>query len=443
MAALIIKLLQLVIGIIAIGIIVLIHEAGHFVASRLLKVDVEIFSVGMGPCLFSFHGRKTEYRISLIPFGGYCRMKGSIDLTKALRDEARHFDVTEHGSYFATTPFVRFLIFLAGPLTNLLLSCLLFIIIALIPVETISNDARIVLTSDYKDIYHTEAVQPELRSGDLILTADGNDITSYEQLEEYILEHRGSTIAVTLLRDGKRLSASLVPTFTDTGAQYGITLFQSPVIGRTVGTSQFLTGDIITEADGHAIVNTNDFYRYAHEGSAITLIRDGEVLSFTYTGGSTFPFAWENNIVLRSQGNILTAISDGFRRTASTVTSTVDSLIKVLSGRSEDARQEITGPTRAAQSIGNITMLGFETSWRSGLRALLYLSSIVSLSLFIANMLPIPSFDGGGMLISLVQIIIGHELTPRAYVYFQIAGLIASAVILVLMYSLDLKHYFF
>lgn len=443
MAALIIKLLQLFIGIIAIGIIVLIHEAGHFMASRLLKVDVEIFSVGMGPCLFSFQGRKTEYRISLIPFGGYCRMKGSIDLTKALKDEAKHFDVAEHGSYFSTTPFVRFLIFLAGPMTNLLLSCILFIIIALIPVETISNEPRIVLTADYEDIYHTKALQGELRTGDLILTAGGAPVSSYEELESYILEHRGSTIPVTLMRDGEELSRDIVPTITETGAQYGITLYQKPVIGRTVGESEFYTGDLITEADGHLIENTNDFYRYAHQNSEITLIRSGESISFTYTGGETFPFAWDNNIELRSQGNVATAISDGFKRTASTITSTLDSLIKVVTGRSEDARQEITGPTRAAQSIGNITMLGFETSWRSGLRALLYLSSIVSLSLFIANMLPIPSFDGGGMLISLVQIIIGHELSPRAYVYFQIAGLIASGIILILMYSLDLKHYFF
>ena len=106
----------------------------HFTAARLLDVDVEVLSYGMGPKLFSFQGPKTEYRISLFLFGGYCRMKGSLDLMKALKDDARSMDKTEAGSYFGTTPVVRFLIYLAGPLMNFLLAVLLLALSSLIPV---------------------------------------------------------------------------------------------------------------------------------------------------------------------------------------------------------------------------------------------------------------------------------------------------------------------
>ena len=443
MALLGVKLLHLLLGILAIGVVVLIHEAGHFLMSRLLKVDVEVFSVGMGPCLISFHGRKTEYRISAIPFGGYCRMKGSIDLTKALRDEAKSFNITEHGSYFATSPFVRFLIFFAGPLTNLLLSLLLFIIIAFLPVETIANEAKVLLTSDYNSIYHTKALQDELKSGDIILSLDGNKISSYEEAEEYLIEHKGESFKAEVLRGDEIKSILIKPTETEGGVQYGITLYQKAIVGRTTEQSDFKSGDIILSVDGNKIENTNDFYLYAHSGSEIELLRDNQIIKFIYKGSNLFPFAWANRVVLKGSGSFTSAIKDGFKHTKESIVSIIDSLVKLFSGKAEDARNEITGPTRAAQTIGNITVLGFETSIRSGIRALLYLSSIVSLSLFIANMLPIPSFDGGGMLLSLAQIIIGHELTPKAYVYFQIIGLVASLIIIVLMYSLDIKHYFF
>ena len=115
----------LAIGLLGIGFIIFLHELGHFAAARFLKVDVEVLSYGMGPKIFSIYGRKTEYRISAIPFGGYCRMNGSLDLMKALKDDAKVFDKTEAGSYFATTPFVRFLIYLAGPLMNYIIAILM------------------------------------------------------------------------------------------------------------------------------------------------------------------------------------------------------------------------------------------------------------------------------------------------------------------------------
>ena len=94
MSALFIMLIQFLIGFIGIGLVVLVHETGHFLAARALGVRVEIFGIGMGPVLFSLHSKNTEFRFSLIPFGGYCQMDGSIDLVKALRDDMKTFTKT-------------------------------------------------------------------------------------------------------------------------------------------------------------------------------------------------------------------------------------------------------------------------------------------------------------------------------------------------------------
>lgn len=432
-----IRLLQLIIGFLAIGIVIIIHEWGHFLMARLLNVEVETFSLGMGPKLFTIHGRRTDYCISLIPFGGYCQMKGSIDLTKALKDEARNFHTSESGSYFSTTPLVRFLIFLAGPLSNLLLSCLLFTLIALIPVETIANESKVALAADYPVIFGETVRQAELQSGDIILSLDGTAISCYEDAEDYLSAHNRAPVAAVVERDGEILDITLRPQ----NGRWGITVYLEPVVGRSDEGSQFLTGDRILSVDGKEIHNSLDFLSLADNGSEITVLREGEAMTFTYEGSTYFPFAFAENIEVKQEYSASEGILQGFRKTAEVFSTTIDSLIKVVTGRSADARQEITGPTRAAQSIGNITTLGFRTSFASGMRALLYLSAIVSISICLANLLPIPSFDGGQMVLNIYQLLTHRELTPRAYVYFQIAGMVASLIIIVLMYSLDIRHY--
>ena len=134
------NLLLLAVGLIAIGIMLFIHELGHFAVARLFDVDVEVLSFGIGPKLIAYQGKRTEYRISLIPFGGYCRMQGSLDLTKALQDNARTLDKAEAGSYFSASPIKRFLIYLAGPLTNFILAVLLLSAASMIPVERLSDE---------------------------------------------------------------------------------------------------------------------------------------------------------------------------------------------------------------------------------------------------------------------------------------------------------------
>ncbi|MGN0906742.1 MAG: site-2 protease family protein, partial [Bullifex sp.] len=133
MSAIITFTIQFLIGFAAISLVLMVHELGHFMAAKLLHVSVDEFRIGMGPKLFTVHGRITDFSVCLIPLGGCTRMKGSEDLTKALRDQAKSFETSEKGSYFTSAPFVRFIIFLSGPLINIVLSVLIFTLISFIP----------------------------------------------------------------------------------------------------------------------------------------------------------------------------------------------------------------------------------------------------------------------------------------------------------------------
>ena len=434
-------LIQLVIGFLGIGLIVLVHETGHFIAARLSGVRVETFGIGMGPRLFSIYTKNTEIRFSLIPFGGYCRMDGSIDLVQALRDESRSFTKGEYGSYFTTTPLVRFFIFLAGPLTSFLFSFLLFLAVSFIPVMQAVDPPRVAVVSDYPELFKSSITQEEIRTGDLILSVDGQPVSTWQEAEELIASAGKAALDLKILRDGQILDVTAEGLPSGDTFLFGLALYQEPVIGRVEDTKLFQTGDRIISVNGNRIENSYDFYLHCNEEMNVTVLRNGQNVSFTIPPSVAFPFAWESTLVpLESQG-FFSSLLSGISRTLAGIRDTISSLAGLVRMNSEEVRNEITGPTRAAMSIGSITTLGLETDAFTSIRAFLYLLALVSVSLCVANLLPVPVFDGGQMIINLFQIVTKKEMSPHSYVIFHIAGLICTVLIFIALYALDIMHY--
>ncbi|MBR1938194.1 MAG: RIP metalloprotease RseP [Spirochaetales bacterium] len=428
------KLSYLIIGFLGISLVLLIHETGHFLAARLMKVEVDVFSLGMGPKLISFKGRRTELRISLIPFGGYCSMKGSTDLTKALKDDAKRFSMTEQGSFFGTTPLARFFIFLAGPLSNLILSIILFGFTAIIPVETIVHDAKIVPAYLYQKQYSDVIEQKELKMGDIILSLNGTQISSWEEAEALFLSSEGKPIDLVILRDGEIINTRV----QSKDNRYGIALYEECVLGRVLEGTPFKVGDKIVKINGYDVNCSLDIYENSKGINDFTILRDDALITITYDTTNLYPFAWQTELVKKRESGFFEGIFTGFSKTKKSFVNTVDALLNIVR-RNSKAENEITGTAKAASSIGSITMLGMKTSFSSGFRAFLYLLSIVSISICVANLLPIPSFDGGQMLINLIQIITRKEMTPRAYIIFHILGLICTALIMLSMYMYTIR----
>ena len=455
-------LLSTVIGFLGIGIMVFVHEGGHYLAAKTFGIFVEVFSFGMGPKVFSWKRKETEFRISLLPFGGYCRMRGSDDLTRALESKQKEFEHAEAGSLFSVAPWRRLLTYLAGPVANILFAIVVYTFFSMMSYQTLSDPPRIVVTSDYPALFSmTEqegtgipATLAGLRTGDEVVRYDGHTIEDYQQLLSLLKASDGSTVSVNVLRDGRQLETTLTPVKKEDGYFFGISAFIEPVVERvTDGSPEQLAGlrpgDRIMTISGVPVTNMLDLAsRLLSKPTQITLsvMREGRTLDMEFVpsahedGTPTFNFALHSDSKtvegLGFQEGLVHSIGQAFRLVGNTFTSIGD----VIMGKA-DIRSSFTGPWRASMMIGDITTQGFADSPKAGVRAMLYLLGVVSISLAVANLLPIPALDGGLIMMSVVEMILRKQVSPRTYLMLQFIGMGCVLLILGFMTFTDMRYF--
>lgn len=191
--------LFLVLGFIGLGIMVFVHELGHFVAAKANGVVVETFSLGWGPRLIGFKRGGTVYQISWFPIGGFCKMKGEItpgvaggDGTRAGTTPAGTTAAAEasKGSFNAAPPWRRIIISAAGPVFNLIFAGVILTLIWWAGFNVYSFENRIVLATDYNLASPSSQILPAnaagLKTGDRILAIDGEPVENYQEIQEKV-----------------------------------------------------------------------------------------------------------------------------------------------------------------------------------------------------------------------------------------------------------------
>ncbi len=197
---------------VVLGVVVIVHELGHFLAARLLGVTVETFSVGFGPEIAGFRDRSgTRWRLAWIPLGGYVKFKG--DETVASMPSAEQLQTLTPGERegnFHTAPvWRRSLIVLAGPFANFLLSLVIFTGIAL-ATGIVYQETRIVCVEP-----GTPAAKAGLEAGDRILSVGGQPVKSFEDFSYRVKLSARSPIDIAVDRGGKQLNVVATPELTE------------------------------------------------------------------------------------------------------------------------------------------------------------------------------------------------------------------------------------
>ena len=436
--------LNIVIGLIGLGIVIFVHEAGHLLAAKAVGIEVETFSIGWGRKLAGFRFRETDYQISLFPFGGFCKMKGDALLQRAWvegTDRIPH----ERGAFFSAGPWQRILVAAAGPLVNLLFAIIVLSIIWGLGFSVTTFEIRIILAADYQSSGIEQPAQVAgLQSGDRIIAIDGEPTGSFRDIQERVTRSAGRTLAVTVDRDGSRLEKSITPRLDpDSGAGLiGVFPWIEPVVSRVgpdspAGIADVRPGDRILSVAGEPTPHTMEFSRVIGTTGRrvpLALERDGEIMTTELVPGSREDGSLFVGITFApievpspSLGP-LAALRRGTRETFSTLALTVRSLGLLFGG--VNITQVVAGPIRLTYFVGEVATAGLNVGIAEGVRAFFNFLSLVSIALFFMNLLPIPVLDGGQILLYTIEGITRRPLHPKLVYRYQMVG---TAIVLALI----------
>ncbi|MCR5761878.1 MAG: site-2 protease family protein, partial [Treponema sp.] len=192
--------MSIILGILGLGFLIFFHELGHFLAARLFGVKVEAFSVGMGPVLLHHTINDTDYRLSLIPLGGYCSMKGEHDYQNAIEKKLTSIQ-GEKDSFYGVHPSKRLLIAFAGPFFNFIFGFIAFTIIALMGYTYYTAGTTVSMADEVYEGMISPAHEAGMKTGDDISFIDDIQMHDFSEIAEYIATHPDKDITITVKRE--------------------------------------------------------------------------------------------------------------------------------------------------------------------------------------------------------------------------------------------------
>ena len=436
-------MIKFLIGLPVLGIVVFIHELGHFIAAKLCGVSVESFSIGWGPVLLHKKFGTTDYRLSAIPIGGYCGMKGEHAFREAYEKKLSSVP-KEEGSLFAAHPFKRILIAFAGPFANLLLAAAALAMISGLGRTYYTTDNRVVPVYRLEPSDESPARTAGLQIGDRILQINGEKTANFADIQQIIALHPEESLTMMIERGGEQLSTTIRPSLNKkTGAgQVGIYRYVPLEIASVRKDSAadlagIKAGDRLTGIDGTALDNQMAliyFFRdYTQKTALFELIRDGERIELpvnlvrTENGSVDLGLNWAYITVTEKGSGFIASLRQGIVQTGELTTVTLKSLGLLFKGVS--MTDAVAGPVRISSMIGSLAADGFSENTRAGFVNIAEIVAVICVSLFLMNLLPIPILDGGLIFTAFVECIVRRQIPPRVLYYLQFVGFAFIAVL--------------
>lgn len=441
-------LLKIALGLVGLGVVVFVHELGHFIVAKLSGIEVEAFSIGWGKKLVGYTYKGTEYRLSVFPVGGYCKMKGE-DVLKEAWQENRDEIPKEEGSFFAAHPLKRIGVALSGPLFNVLFAVVVLSSLWLVGFTVQTFENRVVLASEYplgQNGGSHPADRAGLETGDRILQVAGQETPHFRALQEAIVPNAGQPLEMVVERDGRRVSVTVTPRMNpESGAgQIGIYAWVDPVIGEVADGSAaeaagLQPGDRIVEAQGEPVRHSIAFLSVLvdrPETLTVTVERNGsrvqEELSLTYSeqGAENLGIAFEAMSYRTPPMGPFRAIGRGAGETFETLMLTFRSIALLFQG--VDVRQAVSGPIQITYFVGEVASQGFSMGVGQGFSSVLNFLSLLSVALFVMNLLPIPALDGGQIVLFIFEMASGKPLNPKVVYRYQTIGVVLIFALILL-----------
>jgi regulator of sigma E protease len=376
------------------GVLVFVHEFGHYAVAKLFRVRVEVFSLGFGKRLWGFRRGDTDYRISVLPLGGYVKMSGENPMEERTGDP---------GEFTSHPRWQRFLIAIAGPAMNIILA------IALLTGLNMLRHGYEAYSKAPVDVFtitpNSPAAKAGIQPGDRIIKVQDVQNPTWKQFQEALLIPE--SLALTIQRGEQTLKPMTVvpePTGPENSGNIGIVhpeIVGDPAPGPATEAG-VKEGDILVSVDGAPFKSIEDMLNGLQKSKdkpiVLTILRNGKETKLSVTPRILPEFSdHKYRIGLGTtkfeQLPFQAALAAAYVECKENSTLIFKLLGKLV--QSPKMIQQVSGPLGIAQVSGQAARIGFS--------ALLFVMALISLNLAVLNLLPIPILDGGLMLMLLVE----------------------------------------
>jgi regulator of sigma E protease len=424
-----------------IGVMIMIHEFGHFWAARHFDVKVEAFSFGFGPRLFGFRRGETDYRVSAILFGGYVKMAGE-QVTDENLDDPR--------SFLAKPRWQRLIIAFAGPFMNVVLAVSLLTGLYMVKFEKLSDaDMEPVIGHVAGD---SPAAKAGIQDGDLIVKLEDKNKPTWEDVIDKEISGATRPMHLAIKRNGTTFSTTVTPILSeslgvgyagwDSRGEIQLGMVERGFPAEKAGLKK---GDLILAINGEPIHSRLRFQE-------ITKASGGKPVQVEYQRGGRKatlavepvwsnrdgPARWMIGVQPEPKLDILVSrlsLPAAFRESLHENSRNGMLIVQVL----ERMVQRRMSPKNLAGPIGLAEMSG--TAAKQGLSPFLMLMAMVSLNLAIFNLLPIPILDGGTILMLLVEMTMQRDLSLTVKENVFKAGFVFIMVLMAFVIFNDISRY--
>lgn len=427
--------MSIIIAFLILGIVIIVHELGHFVAAKLNGIMVEEFSVGMGPRIISTQRGETLYSLRVVPFGGSCMMKGE--------DE----DNTAEGSFNSKSVWRRIAVIAAGPLFNFILA----FFGALVIISIVGYDPPRILQVEED----SAAWEAGLREGDILTEFDGHtidfgrDMSLYEQL--YGLD--GDVITLSFLRDGQEHTISYQPDVEHRyllGISYYQTEEQAEVTVSSGGAAEqagLVSGDIIIGMGNTDIASGMElaeyFSEYSLTGESVTVryLHDGLEYETELTPQETdvVQTGFVYNLY-REKTDPVGVLKYSALEVRYWISATLQSLRMLVMGQL--GLDVLSGPVGVVQVIGETYEETRDEGPLMTWLTMLNLTILLTANLGVMNLLPLPALDGGRLVFLLIEAVRGKPVNREAEVMVHFAGILLLFGLMIFVTIQDVTHLF-
>ena len=378
--------MKIIYAVFVLGILIFVHEFGHFIVAKMFNVKVEKFSLGFGPKLFGKQIGETEYLLSAFPLGGYVKMFGEggviegesaakcEDTEKSYDEESGEVldgppELTEAEkarSFAHKPPLARIAIVMAGPLFNLVFAWIVFIVLCMMGVPTVTSRIGEVL----KD---KPAAKAGVLKGDLVTVINGKKVSQWEDISGMIAAGKGQPVSLSVKRGTQELQFTISPE-----PRISKNLFGESIKGHAIGIAA--AGEVVTEYFGP-----------------------------------------------------LQAVVKGTAQTWKVIDLTFMSLVKLA--QRIVPLDSVGGPIMIAKMAGETAQMGGSS--------FLAFMALLSINLGVLNLLPVPVLDGGHLFFFFCELIFRRPVSQKVREYAQQVGLFLLLSLMVLAFYNDIARYFF